>query len=145
MHPLAHSGDGVVGLAEQTGVTHDEQRKLVGIVSLGDVATKTSGEQKHDVEQVVEMVSSPTAGGGGVAEPLGAVAGRTGSGGDGGTAGMGGVSTPNAGESGIGAAGASGQPPMQQQDGQQRADAADDTGTSILQSHDPSADGLPPS
>ncbi len=41
-------------------VSHDEQHKLIGIVALGDVATKTAGEQKQDVEQVVEMVSSPS-------------------------------------------------------------------------------------
>jgi len=43
-------------------VTHDEQHKLVGIVSLGDVATRTPDTaQKQDVEDVVEMVSSPSA------------------------------------------------------------------------------------
>jgi CBS domain-containing protein len=41
-------------------VTHDDQHKLVGIVALGDVATKTVEDQKQDVEQVVEMVSSPS-------------------------------------------------------------------------------------
>lgn len=41
-------------------VTHDDQHKLIGIVSLGDVATRTGQDgQKQDVEQVVEMVSSP--------------------------------------------------------------------------------------
>jgi CBS domain-containing protein len=43
-------------------VSHDEQHKLVGIVALGDIATKTpDGAQKEDVEQLVEMVSSPSA------------------------------------------------------------------------------------
>ena len=70
---------------------------------------------------------------------------------------MSGVDLPSAGEGGMGAAGASGQPQDEpqagqqagqqgvQQDGQQGDGAADDTGISILRSHDPSADGLPPS
>ncbi len=41
-------------------VSHDDQHKLIGIVSLGDVATKAPGAQKADVEQVVEIVSSPS-------------------------------------------------------------------------------------
>lgn len=42
-------------------VSHDEEHKLVGIVSLGDVATKTpGGAQKAEVGQVVETVSSPS-------------------------------------------------------------------------------------
>jgi CBS domain-containing protein len=42
-------------------VTHDDQHRLIGIVALGDVATRTgAGPQKADVEQVVEMVSSPS-------------------------------------------------------------------------------------
>lgn len=42
-------------------VTHDDQHRLIGIVALGDVATRTGeGPQKADVEQVVEMVSSPS-------------------------------------------------------------------------------------
>ena len=42
-------------------VSHDDEHRLVGIVSLGDVATKTpAGTGKEDVEQVVEMVSSPS-------------------------------------------------------------------------------------
>jgi CBS domain-containing protein len=41
-------------------VSHDDQHRLVGIVALGDVATRSAqGPQKTDVEQVVEMVSSP--------------------------------------------------------------------------------------
>jgi CBS domain-containing protein len=40
-------------------VTHDDQKRLIGIIALGDIATKTgAGPQKADVEQVVEMVSS---------------------------------------------------------------------------------------
>jgi CBS domain-containing protein len=42
-------------------VSHDDEHKLIGIVALGDVATKTSGgEQKQDVEDVLETVSSPS-------------------------------------------------------------------------------------
>jgi CBS domain-containing protein len=42
-------------------VTHDDQHRLIGIVALGDIATRTgAGPQKADVEQVVEMVSSPS-------------------------------------------------------------------------------------
>jgi CBS domain-containing protein len=40
-------------------VSHDDQKKLIGIVSLGDVAIRTGEDQKEDVQQVVEMVSSP--------------------------------------------------------------------------------------
>ena len=126
-------------------LSHDDQRKLVGIVSLGDVATKTRGDaQKHDVEQVVEMVSSPSAAGGGAAAPIDSVAGQTGSGGGGDMADAGGVDMPSAGESGIGAAGASGQPPDGPQVSQSGGDPTDSDGISVLQSHDPLADGLPP-
>lgn len=41
-------------------VSHDDPHKLIGIVSLGDVATRTPGAQKTDVEHAVEMVSSPS-------------------------------------------------------------------------------------
>ncbi|HEX7636583.1 MAG TPA: CBS domain-containing protein [Noviherbaspirillum sp.] len=42
-------------------VSHDDEHKLVGIVSLGDVAAKTpGGEQKAEVGQVMETVSSPS-------------------------------------------------------------------------------------
>lgn len=37
-------------------VSHDDQHRLVGIVSLGDLATKAGGEA--DVEQVVEKISA---------------------------------------------------------------------------------------
>lgn len=97
-------------------VSHDEQHKLVGIVALGDVATKTTGgAQKEDVEQMVESVSTPS-------KPQRSqvsaadIGGQTGSGGAGaaatgtGSAGVSGTDLPRAGESGIGAAGASGDP-----------------------------------
>lgn len=43
-------------------VSHDDQHKLIGIVALGDLATKTSDNaQKQGVQQVVEQVSSPAA------------------------------------------------------------------------------------
>jgi CBS domain-containing protein len=42
-------------------VSHDDAHKLVGIVSLGDLATKSAaGAQKQDIEQVVEKVSFPS-------------------------------------------------------------------------------------
>jgi CBS domain-containing protein len=42
-------------------VSHDDARRLVGIVSLGDLATKASGgARRHVVEQVVEKVSFPS-------------------------------------------------------------------------------------
>jgi CBS domain-containing protein len=42
-------------------VTHDEAHRLVGIVSLGDVVTKSDDMQTEDVRQMVEQVSSPSA------------------------------------------------------------------------------------
>ncbi|HYD94984.1 MAG TPA: CBS domain-containing protein [Noviherbaspirillum sp.] len=42
-------------------VTHDDAHRLVGIVSLGDLVTKTAdGGQRQDVEQVVAKISSPS-------------------------------------------------------------------------------------
>lgn len=42
-------------------VSHDDAHKLVGIVSLGDIATKsTGGAQKQSVRQVMEKVSFPS-------------------------------------------------------------------------------------
>lgn len=42
-------------------VSHDDAHRLVGIVSLGDLATKASeGAQKQDVQQTMEKVSSPS-------------------------------------------------------------------------------------
>lgn len=64
-------------------VSHDDQHRLIGIVSLGDVVTKTEDAQKHDVEEVVEIVSSPTNNGAGVAAQVDDVVGRTGEGGGG--------------------------------------------------------------
>lgn len=40
-------------------VSHDDQHKLIGIVALGDLATKAEGGQKQETQQVVEKVSSP--------------------------------------------------------------------------------------
>lgn len=42
-------------------VTHDETHRLVGIVSLGDVVTKSGDAQTEDVRQMMERVSSPSA------------------------------------------------------------------------------------
>lgn len=41
-------------------VTHDEEHRLVGIVSLGDVVTKSGDAQREDVRQMMEQVSSPS-------------------------------------------------------------------------------------
>ncbi|WP_148415351.1 CBS domain-containing protein [Noviherbaspirillum massiliense] len=96
-------------------VSHDEQRKLVGIVSLGDVVTKGPAGQRQEAEEMVEMVSSPSEPG----HPMGNVtkaAGRTAEvGADAGRRGSqseqpAGTDVPRAGQSGIGAAGASGDP-----------------------------------
>jgi CBS domain-containing protein len=140
-------------------VSHDNQQTLVGIVSLGDVATKTPADAKQDVQQVVELVSSPTAAGGGAAAPIEDIVGRTGSGTDGGTADMGGVGMTGAGESGLGAAGAAGAAgtsggPAGGQGGGQGMDQQGDQaapGTSEVPGKtagvggsDLSADGLPP-
>jgi CBS domain-containing protein len=43
-------------------VSHDDQHRLLGIVSLGDLATKAAGAGGK-VEQVVEQVSQPSGGG----------------------------------------------------------------------------------
>lgn len=103
-------------------ISHDAQHKLIGIVSLGDVATKAESGAKEDVEGVVETVSSPSRPGrpGTGAED---VAGRTGAGTAGaaatgtGSAGIAGKQVPSAGDSGGGSrgigidtAGASGTP-----------------------------------
>lgn len=94
-------------------VTHDDQHKLVGIVALGDVATKSG--QKQDVEETVEMVSSPSAPG---RHPGGGdVAGRTGSGDSrGGEQVAGGTSMAQSGETAGRAAGASGSGPVDNND-----------------------------
>lgn len=67
-------------------VSHDEAHTLIGIVSLGDLATKTPGDaQKRSVEQTVEKVSSPSepdrspAGAARAADIRGGVSSRTGS------------------------------------------------------------------
>jgi CBS domain-containing protein len=41
-------------------VTHDEAQTLVGIVSLGDIATKSIHAAKRDVEDVMERIASPS-------------------------------------------------------------------------------------
>ena len=40
-------------------VSHDAARRLVGIVSLGDLATRAGAEAERDVQDVTEMVSTP--------------------------------------------------------------------------------------
>jgi CBS domain-containing protein len=41
-------------------VSHDASHRLVGIVALGDLATRTTDAIKQEVEQVVEKVSTPS-------------------------------------------------------------------------------------
>jgi len=41
-------------------VSHDEAKKLVGIVSLGDVATKADGSGEREIHQTMEQVSKPS-------------------------------------------------------------------------------------
>jgi CBS domain-containing protein len=139
-------------------VSHDGQHKLIGIVSLGDVAIKTPHDtQKQDVEEVVEMISSPSDRGRPQVD-VKDIAGRTGEGTAGAAAtgkGSGrptGTELPRGGESGGGLghgsiAGASGDP---------RASATDtDTGKSSGATGDPrrnfgaggqdlTKEGLPP-
>ena len=55
-------------------VSHDEEKRLVGIVSLGDLATRTGAAAKGDVEDVTEMVSRP----GGSMPPLDRIVGQGG-------------------------------------------------------------------
>jgi CBS domain-containing protein len=68
-------------------VTHDDEHRLIGIVALGDIATRTgAGPQKADIEQVVVRVSSPSdsaqgqqaAGGKGTGSSTGAATGGAG-------------------------------------------------------------------
>ena len=132
-------------------LSHDEQKRLVGIVSLGDLATRTDagGAQKQQVEQVVEMVSSP-AGGDGPAIPPDQIAGRSGSGTAGaaatgtGSAGMAGLDVPRAGESDLGVAGASGEP-RREGDQPVRTGATNDTRRNFgVGGQDLTQGGLPP-
>jgi CBS domain-containing protein len=41
-------------------VSHDDAHRLVGIVSLGDLATKSADDQQRDVGQVMEKISFPS-------------------------------------------------------------------------------------
>ncbi|HEY0844284.1 MAG TPA: CBS domain-containing protein [Noviherbaspirillum sp.] len=116
-------------------VTHDEQHKLVGIVSLGDMATKSSGEgQKKEMEEVVEMVSTTGSRSAGADE----VGGRSGKGGAGAAATgtesavMAGTDLPREGETGGGlghgvAAGATGDPRHRAEVSGERGGATGDT------------------
>jgi CBS domain-containing protein len=57
-------------------ISHDEARRLVGMVSLGDIATRTRGGPRADIEPVLEEVSRPAAPG----APPPPAAGKTASG-----------------------------------------------------------------
>jgi CBS domain-containing protein len=132
-------------------VSHDDRHKLIGIVSLGDAATKTpGGAQKQQVEEVVEMVSSPSrpdrnqAGTNDVAGRTGKVAGSAAAGTN--TDRMAGTDIPNADESGIGAAGAPGEPATHAAGGPDaRTGATDDRrNNSGVGGPDLTGGGLPP-
>ncbi|HYD93812.1 MAG TPA: CBS domain-containing protein [Noviherbaspirillum sp.] len=136
-------------------VTHDDQHRLVGIVSLGDVATRTpAGAQKEDVEQVVEMVSSPSQPGRPQA-PVEEAAGRSGAVSAEAAAGTprdAGTDVPHAGDTGgsLGygvAAGASGDP-RTAADGANTGGASGNTGDPRrnfgVSGQDLNQDGLPP-
>ncbi len=41
-------------------IAHDDTQKLVGMVSLGDLATKTEDEAREEVEQLTKQVSAPS-------------------------------------------------------------------------------------
>lgn len=41
-------------------ISHDDARRLIGIVSLGDIATKSVKASKRDVEDVMERIASPS-------------------------------------------------------------------------------------
>lgn len=132
-------------------VSHGDQKKLVGIVSLGDVATRSaSDDQRHDLDQLVEMVSTQLANLPDI--PIDDIAGRTGDGTAGaaatgtGSAGVAGLELPSAGESGIGAAGASGQPPADQGSQPVRTGATGDPRRNFgVGGQDLTLGGLPPS
>jgi CBS domain-containing protein len=125
-------------------VSHDDQHRLIGIVALGDLATKTpEGAQKQDVEEVVKMVSSPAH----PVLPEQVAAGKAAQDaevtGTSATSGSAGLPIPNAGEHGIGAAGASGET-----DGSRPGDRSgqtDDTRRNFgVSGQDLTRDGLPP-
>lgn len=54
-------------------IAHDDSHRLVGMVSLGDLATKVPGEARANVEQLTEQISAPSRRG-----PMGRESGATG-------------------------------------------------------------------
>jgi CBS domain-containing protein len=128
-------------------VSHDDRHKLIGIVSLGDVVTKTpQGTAKQDAEQVVEMVSTPSDPGRPTVSPN-EIAGRTGEVPSTGssTTDMAGTELPRAGEQGIGAAGASGDPATKAADGKEPDAGTGDTRRNFgVGGQDLTGGGLPP-
>jgi CBS domain-containing protein len=96
-------------------ISHDEQRRLVGIVSLGDVAIRSGPEASPDVQDLAEVLSRPGVSSG-PSVPVERIVGQRGEVSGPAAAGSplqgpAGTDLPGAGgESGIGAAGGSGQP-----------------------------------
>jgi CBS domain-containing protein len=126
-------------------VSHDDRRRVVGIVSLADVAVKTEpGRARQDVEDVVEVVSRPAAAGGGAAMPPNAAAGRTGGGNSvGSPAGVAGTDLPaGGGQHDMGVAGAAGQGPGG--DAQRTGATADPRTSSGVSGVDITRDRVPP-
>ena len=131
-------------------VSHDEQHRLIGIVSLGDLATRTpAGALKQEMGQVVETVSSPSE-----TQPRQVrpdeIAGRTGEVQAGGVASSGeGVELPRAGEAGGAygrgaAAGASGDPRTGKAEAGKPASSEETRRNFGVSGQDLQQDGLPP-
>jgi CBS domain-containing protein len=91
-------------------VSHNEAHTLVGIVALGDLATRTAEDmRKQDVEQVVEKVSSPSEPDRSQQSSAGGAGGGSAAGGSaGGATAAGGTTAAPGGTDAAGASGASG-------------------------------------
>lgn len=113
-------------------VSRDNRQRLVGIIALGDVATKSDGGQKQDAEDTLETVSRPSSGPGKRYAGTDEIAGRRGEGGAGqASAGaesrnMAGVDLPHAGQNEMGAGGAAGDPNTRAPGGGGRSGATGD-------------------
>jgi len=121
-------------------VSRDDRQRLVGIISLGDVALRSRDDMKGDVEDTVEMVSSRSGPAGDVLS-MANIAGRTGEGGMGEASA--GTDLSRAGENGIGAAGASGEP-LEGKGNRPDAGTGDTRRNYGVGGGDLNADGLPP-
>ncbi len=130
-------------------VSHDDQRRLVGIVSLGDVATRAGGQAQHDSEDALEAISMPPGGAnpGKVPDDPQTRTGQVSAGSSStGIADPGGKRMPDGGgESSMGVAGASGQPRAHEGGDAGRSGAtADPRGNYGVSGQDITADRIPP-